>query len=273
MHKSNAGERVITSKAGRSAIRRRCSRLTITSAPKPTTPHCSACGFTASAPKCSGGRGEKAEVNRVSTTAPAIISSRRQQIHAPVARARAPRGQRQPVGDRASPRASSARLARNGCGSGGDSMPSSCPRFGSGIRHSSAARTKPGAAANRNANCQPLRASGAAPPACRWSHQSAATPPSTEEPPEAERDRRRDHRRREAAARLRHSGRRPARSRPAAPRPRRCRRRGATARAAQSRARRLPAPVASDQNASAIASSRVLTQPSASRPSGSENSA
>ena len=69
------------------------------------------------------------------------------------------------------------------------------------------------------------------------------------------------------------NGRTPASNRPDRPRPRRCRRQGAKAPAVQSPWQRPPEPVAIDQNPSARPSSRVRIQPSASRPSGRENSA
>ena len=74
--------------------------------------------------------------------------------------------------------ASTAALARKGCGSGGEAIPSIAPRSGSFIRHSRKASRRPGSAATRKANCQPEKPNEAPPAAMRWSHHWAANPPS-----------------------------------------------------------------------------------------------
>src|SRR5271168_4144277 len=115
MQSSSEGDCVITAKAGLSDSLRLCSRFNTTNTPKPTTDHCSACGFSDRAPMCRGGRGENALVSRVRTTIAGMSALRTSmfttQYQVPALRA-ASENQLQ-TGVTAT---STARLATNGCG-------------------------------------------------------------------------------------------------------------------------------------------------------------
>src|SRR5271169_1347550 len=132
MQSSSEGDLVITTKAGLSDNLRLCSRFNTTNAPKPTTDHCSACGFTDSVPICSGGRGEIALVSRVRAIIAVMSAARTNtfttQYKVPALRVASENQLQTGVTE-----TSTARLETNGCGSCGDSIPSIWPRFGSGM--------------------------------------------------------------------------------------------------------------------------------------------
>ena len=149
--------------------------LRITNAPKPTTNHCIACGSIFRPSTSVGGRGEKRWVT------PVMIQQTRKMTARPIrltahCRAGALRLHSESQLMPGVTEARTAPLALNGCGSSGETIPSTSPRFGSRKREIAQASSSPGTAATRKANCQPEKPPGR--PGKWLSHHPATTPPN-----------------------------------------------------------------------------------------------